>query len=205
MTVRIGITGPIACGKSTVAGWLRELGAFVIDADAVARTIVEPGTPGLEAVIAAFGDRVRAPGGSLDRSALAAIVFSDPGELARLEAIVHPAVRPAILEAIAAATIDAPPAVVIEAIKLVEGGLAALCDEVWLVTCAPAEQRTRLLVRGASPADADARIASQGDLRERLGPWATRVIETDGTQEAARIRVEAAFRAALGALRDPGD
>ena len=111
--------------------------------------------------------RASAPDGSLDRAALGRIVFADPAALRDLEAIVHPAVRPRILAAIAAAEADGAVAVVIEAIKLVEGGLAALCDEVWLVTCDPAVQRTRLVGRGTSPEDADQRIAAQAGFAER--------------------------------------
>ncbi|MBI2764147.1 MAG: dephospho-CoA kinase [Chloroflexi bacterium] len=197
MTVRIGLTGPIACGKSTVAAWLRDLGADVIDADAIARRVVEPGTQGLRDVLVAFGDRVRAEDGGLDRAALAEIVFQDPAQLDRLEHIIHPAVRPRILDAIDAAERMAAPAVVIEAIKLVEGGLAELCDEVWLVVCRPEEQRARLIGRGASAADAAARLSSQGAVRTRLEPFATRVIETSGPIGDARQLVEDAYRAAL--------
>lgn len=197
MTIRIGLTGPIGCGKSTVGTWLRELGADVIDADVIARAVVEPGTPGLDAVLAAFGDRVRADDGSLDRAALADIVFRDPAELARLEGIIHPAVRPPILAAIAEAERRGDPAVVIEAIKLVEGGLAELCDEVWLVVCGLAEQRARLIGRGASVADTEARLSSQGLIRERLEPFATRIIDTNGAPGEVRRSVERAYRAAM--------
>ena len=107
-------------------------------------------------------------------------MFADPAALRDLEALVHPAVRPRILELIAAAEADAAPAVVIEAIKLVEGGLAQLCDEVWLVTCDPAAQRERLLARGTPAAEADQRIAAQAGMTERLRPSATRVLDTSG-------------------------
>jgi dephospho-CoA kinase len=128
-------------------------------------------------------------------------VFADPAALARLEAIVHPAVRPRILEAIAAAEGMSRPAVVVEAIKLVEGGLASLCDEVWLVTCDPSEQLARLIARGADRADAEARIATQSDIAERLSTAATRVIDTSGPLGAARARVESAWREALAAAK----
>ena len=200
-TLRIGLTGPIGCGKSTVGGWLRDLGAAVVDADDVARRVVEPGEPALEAVLATFGDAVRTPDGRLDRAALGRIVFADPDALRRLEAIVHPAVRPRIEAAIAAAEDRAAPAVVVEAIKLVEGGLAAMCDETWLVTCDPAAQRERLLARGTDPGDAEARIRTQGDLVARLGPVASRVIDTSGPAAAARARIEEAFRDALAEAR----
>ena len=196
MTVRIGLTGPIGCGKSTVASWLGErAGVVVIDADQVARDVLEPGQPALVAVIARFGSGLVGPDGSLDRAALGRIVFADPAALRDLEAIVHPAVRPRILAAIAQAAAEGVVAVVIEAIKLVEGGLAALCDEVWLVTCDPAVQRERVVGRGTEPADAERRIAAQGDLTERLRPAATRVIDTSGTLADTRAIVADAYEA----------
>jgi dephospho-CoA kinase len=149
-TVRIGLTGPIGCGKSTIAAWLTELGAVVIDADRVAHELTEPGTGGFEAVVAAFGPGVVRADGSLDRPALGRIVFDDPPALRRLELIIHPAVRPRILEAVLAAERTMAPAVVVEAIKLVEGGLATMCDEVWLVTC-DRPPRDRVIARAWIP------------------------------------------------------
>ena len=197
--IRIGLTGPIGCGKSTVAGWLVARGAVAIAADAVARDVVAPGEPALELVLGRFGDAVRTPDGGLDRAALGRIVFADPDALRDLEAIIHPAVRPRILAAIAAADMAGAPAVVIEAIKLVEGGLAAVCDEVWLVTCSADEQRARLAGRGVGPDDAERRIAAQGDLVERLAPAVTRVIDAGGDRAAAEERVADAYGAALAA------
>jgi dephospho-CoA kinase len=214
--VRIGITGPIGCGKSTVAGWLGEMGATVIDADRVARRLTPPGSAALAAIVDAFGRRILRSDGTLDRAALGRIVFRDAAELERLEAIIHPLVRPRILELLASAD-TAPPAgsggrgrpnaIVIEAIKLVEGGLAALCDEIWLVTCAASVQHSRLAARGAAAgqpadlADTEARIAAQSHLVERLTPSATRIIDTSGSVAQARSRVEAALHAALEARR----
>ena len=193
MTVRIGLTGPIGCGKSTVAGWLGERpGVVVIDADQVAREVVEPGEPALEAIVARFGEGVRRGDGTLDRAALGKIVFSDPAALRDLEAITHPAVRPRILALIDAAEEAEAEAVVIEAIRLVEGGLVAICDEVWLVTCDPDVQRARLIGRGASPETADQRIAAQAGLTERVGPLATRILDISGHRGDARALVEAA-------------
>ena len=146
-TARIGITGPIGCGKSTVAGMLAEHGAIVIDADRLVREVYEDAAV-REAVVDRFGPDVRTPDGSIDRRALAGIVFDDPAALRDLEAIVHPAVRPRILAGIEAADASRAPAVVVEAIKLVESGLAGLCDEVWLITCDPPIQRGRLRDRG---------------------------------------------------------
>jgi dephospho-CoA kinase len=196
-TVRIGLTGPIGCGKSTVAGWLAELGAVVIDADQVAREVVARGTLELDAVVREFGREMLLPSGDLDRPRLARLVFADPEALARLEAIIHPAVRPRILRAMDEAESAGAPAVVVEAIKLVEGGLATLCDQVWLVACDGAEQRARLAKRGMAPDQAEQRIAAQGDLASRLEPAATRVIDTNGPIDAARVRVVDAWTAAL--------
>lgn len=198
MTVVIGLTGPIGCGKSTVAGWLAQLGATVIDADVEARAVLEPGQPALEAVLATFGTGLRRADGTLDRAALGRIVFADPGALARLEAIVHPAVRPRILAALDLARAAGEPAAVVEAIKLVEGGLATLCDEVWLVDCEPAVQRRRILGRGGDAADADRRIAAQDGLRERLRARVSRVIDTGGSAAATRAAVLEAWVAAQG-------
>ncbi len=197
--VRIGLTGPIGCGKSTVAGWLAVRGAAVVDADAVARAVTAPGEPAHDAVLARFGDAVRSADGTLDRAALARRVFPDAAALRDLEAIVHPAVRPRILAAIEAADRAGAPAIVIEAIKLVEGGLAALCDEVWLVWCDPATQRARLAGRGMAPADAERRIAAQRDLagRVRALPHAV-VLDASGDWDSTKELAAAALAAALG-------
>ncbi|HEX2755073.1 MAG TPA: dephospho-CoA kinase [Candidatus Limnocylindrales bacterium] len=196
-TVRIGLTGPIGCGKSTVAGWLADRGAVVIDADLVAREVSAPGQPAHDAILAVFGDGVRVEDRSLDRAALARIVFADPDALRRLEAIVHPLVRARIVAEIETAEAAGAAAVVVEAIKLVEGGLAALCDEVWLVTCEPMVQRDRVIARGATAEEADRRIAAQASLVERVRPAATRVLDTSGPLVDARSRVAAAWDAAL--------
>ncbi len=196
-TVRLGLTGPIGCGKSTVAGWLAEMGAVVIDADDVAREVVEPGTPGFDGVIDAFGRQLVRADGSLDRAALGRIVFADPAALRRLEVIVHPLVRPKILEAILAAERGMALAVVVEAIKLVEGGLGTMCDEVWLVTCDEGAQRERLASRGLDPATATGRIAAQQDPATRLRPHVTRIIDTSGDPEPTRAAVVEAWLSAL--------
>ena len=202
MTVVIGITGPIGCGKSTIARWLADEGAVVVDADALARKVTAPGEPALELVLTRFGDVYRRPDGSLDRAALGRLVFTDPAALADLEAIVHPAVRPRIEAAVAAGRSTGAPIVVVEAIKLVEGGYATACDEVWLVVCDAGVQRERLVARGTEPRDADARIAVQGDLADRLAPAATRIIDASGPSDAVRRQVRELARAALATTAD---
>ena len=196
--LRIGITGPIGCGKSTVARWLGErAGVRVIDADHEARLVLAPGTPEVEAVYKRFGPTLRRPNGELDRAALGRIVFADATALHDLEAIVHPAVRPRILTAIDVAEAAGARAVAIEAIKLVEGGLAELCDEVWLVDCDPAVQLERLIGRGDPAEDASARISAQGDIVERLRARATRVVDTSGDPASTRAAVDALLDEAL--------
>jgi dephospho-CoA kinase len=183
--LRIGITGPIGCGKSTVSRMLAELGAAVIDADEVARAVRQE--PEIERQIL---DRF----GTADPASLARTVFADAAAMRDLEAIIHPAVRPRILAAIDAAEDRRAPAVVIEAIKLVESGLAASCDEVWLVTCDPSVQRGRLRDRGIRQEDAERRIASQRHLRDRVEPVATRRIDTSGSFGDTRRQIEDAWR-----------
>lgn len=196
-TVRIGITGPIGCGKSTVAHWLADAGAVIVDADKVARAVTAPGEPTHDAIIARFGPAVATPEGVLDRAALARLVFGDADALRDLEALVHPAVRPRILAALVEAEAGRAPAVVVEAIRLVEGGLAALCDEVWLVACDPDTQRARLRGRGMDAADLERRLAAQAGLIEVVRPAATRVIDTAGSPAATHRVVLAALGDAL--------
>lgn len=189
--MRVGLTGGVASGKSTVAEILRGLGAVVVDADALAREVVEPGTAGLDAVVAEFGTSVLTPDGRLDRPTLAAVVFEDPARRAALEAIVHPLVRAraAQLEA------SAPPgAVVVHDIPLlVETGQAAAFDAV-VVVDVPEDQQVERAVRerGWSPEEARARVAAQASRADRLAA-ATHVIENSGTLEDLRHQVTEVF------------
>jgi len=112
----IGLIGPIGCGKSTIAGWLRERGAAVVDADQLTRALMIPGAPVTEAIIARFGERFRLADGSLDRAALGRLVFADEQRLAELESIVHPVVALVLEAAIREADSQGPPAIVLEAI-----------------------------------------------------------------------------------------
>ena len=196
--VRIGLTGPIGCGKSTVAAYLGDLGAVVIDADRLAREVTEPGEPATAAIAARFGAKLVDADGRLDRAALGRIVFSDTAALTDLEAIVHPAVRPRILAALDAASgLDAP-AIVLEAIRLVDGGYVDLVDEIWLVTCSRGVQRARLMARGMDPDEIARRAKAQRELVERARAVATRVIATDGSIDAMRAAVYAALTVARG-------
>jgi dephospho-CoA kinase len=196
--VVIGLTGPIGCGKSTVADVLRSLGGVAIDADDLARDVTAPGQPAVAAIGRRFGDAVVSEAGVLDRAALAAIVFDDTAALADLEAIVHPGVRRLIEARLERAEREGDPFVVIEAIKLIEAGLAQRCDEVWLIDCAADVQRDRLLRRGMEPADVERRLAMQGPgLADRLASHADRRIDTSGSRESLRERVEDALAEVL--------
>lgn len=197
----VGLTGPIGCGKSTVAAMLGELGATIIDADDVARAATAPGEPTLPAIRARFGDAMFATDGTLDRAALAGVVFDDAAALGDLERIVHPEVRRRVEASLEAAREAGALIVAVEAIKLVEGGLAERCDEVWLVECSESDQRSRLARRGMVPEEATRRMAAQGvGLLERLAPHATRRIDSSGEPDQTRSRVEDALADALAPL-----
>lgn len=186
----IGLTGNIASGKSLVLARLGELGAHTVDADRVVHELQRPGQPVYAAIREAFGDGVIAPDGQLDRRALSAIVFSDPAALARLEALIHPAVRERIEGEIERA---AAPVVVIDAIKLFEGGLAARCDENWVVTCDPNIQLARLIAReGYSEVEARRRMDAQQPAALKVAQ-ADVVIDNSGTIGATRALVDAAW------------
>ena len=191
MSHKIGLTGGIGCGKSAVGAVLRELGAEYVDADHVVHAQLAAGSPVVGQVAARFGSEVIESGGGVDRPRLGAVVFADADALRDLEAIVVPAVRAEIRRRMAAST---APAVVIDAIKLIESGLYREVDSVWVVTCSPAEQRRRLLeLRGMTPAEAEARIAAQPAQEARL-PHAQVVIENNGSLEELRGQVLAGWR-----------
>ncbi|HLZ07761.1 MAG TPA: dephospho-CoA kinase [Chloroflexota bacterium] len=205
MTRTIGLTGNIACGKSTVASVLRELGAHVIDADKVAHAIMAPPGPVFRAIVHEFGRSVVAPDGSLDRRKLGGIVFSDASALRRLDAIVHSEVSATIRQEVAQATEDV---VVVEAIKLIESGTLEICDAIWVVTCQPVQQIERLVgMRNLAPEDAEQRVRAQGPVSAKLA-YATDVIDASGTLADTRQQVLAAwtrFTASPGATIAPSD
>lgn len=190
--LHVGLTGGIAAGKSAVAAELERCGALLVDSDALARLVLDPGTEGLAAVREAFGDRVIAADGSLDRAALASIVFADAGQRERLNRIVHPRVRRMAREIVAQA---GPDVVVVQDVPLlVETGQAEAFDLV-LVVQAPREERIRRMVegRGMSVEDAEARIAAQATDEQRAAV-ADVVIVNDGDLERLRELTRAVWR-----------
>jgi len=194
--VRVALTGGVASGKSTVAAMLRDRGVVVIDADALAREVVAPGTPGLAAVAAEFGSAVLAGDGSLDRAAMGRLVFEDPARRAALEAIIHPLVRARAAELEAAA--PAGSVVVHDIPLLVETGQAGHFDAVLVVDVPRAVQVERAVGdRGWSVDEARARIAAQASREERLAA-ATHVLDNTGTREDLRQRVAEVLDELLG-------
>ncbi|MFD5076711.1 dephospho-CoA kinase [Streptomyces sp. NPDC058371] len=185
--LKVGLTGGIGAGKSEVSRLLVEQGAVLIDADRIAREVVAPGTPGLAAVVDAFGEEVLAPDGGLDRPKLGSIVFADPDRLAVLNSIVHPLVGARSRELEDAASADA---VVIHDVPLLaENGLAPLYDLVVVVDAAPETQLDRLVrLRGMSERDARARMAAQATREKRL-EIADIVIENDVPLDELEQRV----------------
>jgi dephospho-CoA kinase len=187
--LRVGLTGGIGSGKSTVSRLLAERGAVVIDSDELAREVVEPGTPGLAAVVDEFGDQVLTADGRLDRERLGTLVFADADARARLNAIVHPLVRAASAERLAGVPDDA--VVVHDVPLLVEAGLASGFDLVVVVSVSPAVQLDRLVrLRGMTPEAAHARMAAQASPEERLAV-ADVVLTNDGTRDELVAQVAA--------------
>jgi dephospho-CoA kinase len=185
--LKIGLTGGIGSGKSEVSRRLSARGAVVIDADRIAREVVEPGTVGLARVSAAFGDEVLHPDGSLNREKLGSIVFADPDRLAALNAIVHPLVGERVAELQGRAADDA--IVVYDVPLLAENNLAPMYDAVIVVDAADDVRIRRLAAhRGMAESDARARIAAQAGREDRLAV-ADIVIANEGSMEELEARV----------------
>ncbi|GAA2398228.1 dephospho-CoA kinase [Nonomuraea africana] len=185
--LRVGLTGGIGSGKSEVSRRLGERGAVVIDADKIAREVVEPGTEGLARVVAAFGREILRPDGSLNREKLGTIVFADPDRLATLNGIVHPLVGERVAELQRSAPDDA--VVVYDVPLLVENKLAPMYEVVIVVDASDEVRLDRLTrVRGMSESDAKARIAAQAAREDRLAV-ADIVIPNEGTLEELDARV----------------
>jgi dephospho-CoA kinase len=185
--VKIGLTGGIGSGKSTVSRLLAARGAVIVDADRIAREVVEPGTPGLAAVADAFGEQVLTAEGALDRPALAAVVFADAQARARLDGIVHPLVRARATELERAAPEGA--VVVHDVPLLVETGQAATYDLVLVVEADPELRVARLVERGLTESDARARIAAQATDGQRRAV-ADVVLDNSGTPAELEAQVD---------------
>lgn len=185
---KVGLTGGIGSGKSTVSRLLASYGAVVVDADLIAREVVEPGTEGLRQVVEAFGEGV-APGGVLDREALGAVVFGDEAQRKVLSGILHPLIGARSAELMAAAERSGAPVLVHDVPLLVENGLESLYDDVVVVDVPVETQVARLVAdRGMTEQDARNRIAAQATREQRLAK-ATVVLDNSGTREQLEEQV----------------
>jgi dephospho-CoA kinase len=194
----IGITGNIGTGKSTVTRMLAEFGAEAIDADKVAHTVMRPGTCAFVQVLNAFGPGILKPDGSIDRTRLGTIVFEDPAALRRLEMIVHPPTIRAIHRLIAASSAQV---VAVEAIKLIEAGMAEDCDSVWVVVCEKEQQVQRVMNRGWSKSEAVQRVQAQPSQEAKVAR-ADVVIDNSGSISETRFQVRAAWQRVLSTSPD---
>ena len=191
----IGLTGGIACGKSTVSRVLRALGAAIIDADALAHELSQPNQPIFNAYVERFGREIVTAGGTLDRATIAARVFSDPVVRAEVDAVTHPLIRTAAEERLCAARAAEKRAAVLDVPLLFEAGWDTLADEVWVVALPAEEQIARLLARDKtmSEGEARARISAQMPLAEKCAR-ADIVIDNSGTVEETRECIEQLWR-----------
>lgn len=190
MPYRIGLTGNIGCGKSTIGKMLEQLGAEYVDADRIVHELYQPSTPESERILARFGTSILGDDGAIDRRKLAQIVFREPQAMRDLERILHPSVRAVIRHRVATSS---APVVVVDAIKLLETGLDQEVDTIWVVTCPPEQQQRRLMeTRGYSAQEAQTRIAAQARQEEKVRR-AEVVIDNSGTPEQAHQQVERAW------------
>lgn len=201
----IGLTGNIACGKSSVVAELIKLGATAVDADSVTRELQQPGQTVYQSIVATFGPTVVLPDGQLNRKALAHIVFADAHHLRTLESLVHPAVRQHILTWLAQlpeGTQSHPTVAVIDAIKLIESGWPAHCDAVWVVACDRAQQIERLCrTRNMSEAEAIQRIDTQNPQSAKIAV-ADVVIHNTGTWENTVTQIHHHWQAIIQQFRE---
>ncbi|HEV2108023.1 MAG TPA: dephospho-CoA kinase [Thermomicrobiales bacterium] len=196
----IGVTGGIATGKSAVLAVLGELGAEPIDADAVYHELIAPGLPLWRHLRDRFGEEIITPRGTIDRRKLGDIVFADASALVDLDALTHPAVVAEIKERLARA---ASPVVAIDAVKLIESGLADICDRVWLVTCDRDVQRTRLMSRNnLTPDEAERRLVAQPSVSAQA-ERADLIIDNSGDLSSTQELVQRAWDA-LPVASQPG-
>ncbi|MFN8518883.1 MAG: dephospho-CoA kinase [Chloroflexota bacterium] len=194
----IGLTGPIACGKSTVGTMLGRLGGRIVDADMVSRAILAPGQPGLDMVFAKFGRTYMMNDGTLNRSALARLVFHEPEQLKELEKITHPLIKMRIDQALEIAAEEGCPFAILEAIKLIESPeLRDRCDEIWAVDCRMDLQRERAVSRGMGGPDLQERLEIQEGIREVARAKADRIIDNNGSLDELLATVEEYLAEAL--------
>lgn len=187
----IGLTGNIACGKSTVVAMLVEKGAVAIDADRVYHELIAPDSPLWQALVHRYGELILGADRTIDRRRLGAIVFADASTLTDLDRITHPAVVAEVRHRLAEAWGGV---VVVDAVKLLESGLDEFCDQVWLVLCTPEQQVERLMARnGLSEAEARRRVALQPDIEPKL-QRADVTIDNSGTLANTARQVEQAWR-----------
>ena len=182
--LRVGLTGGIGCGKSTVAAMMAELGCHVLNADKMAHALIAPGKPAYDDVVRKFGTDILAPDGSVDRARLAAVVFADAGKLASLNAIVHPRVlRELDRELDRLARLDPHGVAVVEAALLIESGYHKTLDRIILVTCTREQQLERLtnpaFGRAMSREQAEQRFAAQMPVEEKRKQAADKLYEID--------------------------
>jgi dephospho-CoA kinase len=192
----IGLTGGIASGKSTVGARFVELGAVLVDADVLAREVVEPGTPGLAEIERVFGSSVISADGSLNRRALGAIIFSDAGKREQLNAITHPAIWKRAIELFTAAQADDPEVVIVYDVPLLAEAAAGRPMDFDLIVVVQADLETRIgrmvELRGMSRAEAEGRLRAQASDAERLR-FADIVIDSNGTLEHTVEQVDAVW------------
>jgi len=191
--LRVGLTGGIGCGKTTVAALMRNLGCHVLEADRLAHRLIEPGQPAYDEILHEFGEEILTPDRSVDRARLAAIVFSDPQRLAKLNTIVHPRVlAEEDNELRELERVDPHGVAVVEAALLIESGFYQRLDRLVVVWCRPEQQMARLTEPGfgrvLTPEEAKRRIAAQLDIREKRR-LADDVIDTSGTMEETQRQV----------------
>ena len=195
----IGLTGGIACGKSTVSNVLKDCGARIVDADAIAHELSRPNQPIFHTYVELFGPEIVTPEGTLDRAEIAQRVFSDTVLRDKMNARVHPIIRAAAEERLDAAHMDGTAVVVLDVPLLFEAGWDALTNDTWVVALPPEEQLARLLARDHTmdEAEARARIAAQMPLAEKC-MRADVVIDNSGTREETKERVEKLWETYLG-------
>ena len=197
----VGLTGGLATGKSTVSEILRGLGCVVLDADALAREVVEPGQPALAAIVQEFGPDVLQPDGTLDRKRLGTIVFADPGRRKRLEAITHPAIRDRFLGRLPQLEAEGFEGIVVwDAPVMIEADGHKAMDRLIVVVADTPTQRARALARDGDPADAERKIANQMPLADKA-KLADHVIDNSGDRAATEARTREIHAALLADLR----